>query len=259
MTRREFAAANLAALAAHAARVPGMIGIPAGPFTMGDSRGDGNAAEVPPRRVEVGAFLLERHDVTKAVWDSVYPWALRHGYEFDNQGLGKASDHPVHSVNWFDSIKWCNARSEMEGRKPCYYRDARRTTVFRKGQIDLPDGAVDQRGEGYRLPTSTEWEKAARGGAEGHRFPWMDGETITHERANYYSSARYEYDVSPTRGYHPAVSRRRPAVYQPGRLFSAERLRFVRYGRQYLAVVLGPHARLACAGDARRRLSPLRI
>ncbi len=101
-------------------------------------------------------------------------------------------------------MKWCNARSEKEGRVPAYYTSAAQTTVYRTGQIAVQDDGVKW-SNGYRLPTEAEWEKAARGGASGHRFPWSDADTINWSRANYYASpGTYSYDVNATSGYNSA-------------------------------------------------------
>ncbi len=194
---------------------PGMAPIPAGPFVMGDVLDDGNPSEQPVHTVYVSAFYMDRYDVTKAVWDNVYQWAVTHGYGFDNAGSGKAANHPVHSVNWYDAVKWSNARSEKEGLAPCYYTDANHKTVYRTGQINLSNASVKWTSCGYRLPTGAEWEKAARGGVSGRRFPWADSDTITHSQANYYSSARYKYDISPTRGYHPKFNDGVPPYTSP--------------------------------------------
>jgi formylglycine-generating enzyme required for sulfatase activity len=172
--------------------------IPAGIFIMGDSMGDGVTGETPPHPVLVSAFYMDKYEVTKQLWDAVYTWAAANGYSFDNAGLGKAANHPVQTINWYDCVKWCNARSQQEGKTPAYYTDAELTVVYKTGQA-APYVRWDR---GYRLPTEAEWEKAARGGLNGKRFPW--GDTISHNQANYYAASSYSYDLSYPAGYHPS-------------------------------------------------------
>ena len=178
----------------------GMAYIPAGSFTMGNCMGssEGYSDELPLHSVYVSGFYLDRADVTKALWDGVYNWATNHGYSFDYGAQGKATNHPAHTMTWYDAVKWCNARSEKEGRMPAYYTDAGLVTSYRTGQV----APYVNWNSGYRLPTEAEWEKAARGGASGQRFPW--GNTISWGRANYYASASSSpFDVNPTSGNQP--------------------------------------------------------
>jgi formylglycine-generating enzyme required for sulfatase activity len=170
--------------------------IPAGPFQMGDSFDEGYSDELPVHTVNVSAFFMGKREATKALWDEVRTWGFSRGYTDLPVGFSKASDHPVTEVSWFDVIKWCNARSEKDGLSPVYMVDG---AVMRTGETEP---TVNWEAGGYRLPTEAEWEKAARGGLSGKRFPW--GDTISHSQANYSSVDTYAYDVSPTRWYHPA-------------------------------------------------------
>jgi formylglycine-generating enzyme required for sulfatase activity len=138
---------------------------------------------------------MDTTEISKAKWDEIYTWAITNGYSFDHSGSGKASNHPVHYVNWYDCAKWCNARSQKEGRTPCYTVSG---NVYKTGQ-SAPD--CNFSANGYRLPTNTELEYAARGGLNSKRFPW--GDTITHSQANYNSASGFSYDISSTRFYHP--------------------------------------------------------
>lgn len=175
--------------------------IPAGAFAMGDTFAEGEYYELPVHTVYVSAVYLDKYEVTKALWDQVMAWSAGRGYGYDDAGAGKAPNHPVQSINWYDMVKWCNARSEMEGRVPAYYTDTGLTQVYRTGDL----APYVNWHAGYRLPTEAEWEKAARGGAYGHRFPWTNVDTISHSEANYYSSTNYSYDLGPEQGFDPAL------------------------------------------------------
>jgi formylglycine-generating enzyme required for sulfatase activity len=141
----------------------GMALIPAGPFQMGDDRVWG-----PVHTVTVSAFAMDKWEVSIELWESVLAWGNAHGYNLV-AGRSDGAKHPVHSVNWYDVVKWCNARSEKEGKVPAYYVDVAMTQVYRSGE-KVPAGVKWD--AGYRLPTEAEWEKAARGGVAGKLYPW---------------------------------------------------------------------------------------
>ena len=170
----------------------GFAFIPAGSFTMGaTSRGTSTFA--PPVNVYVSEFFIETHEVTVGLWNEVRDWGLLNGYSDIDQG-GYSDDanppeYPARVQNWYFAIKWCNARSEMDGLTPVYSNAG---TVMRTGTTDpVPNWNAS----GYRLPTEAEWEKAARGGVAGKRFPW--GDEIDYSHAQYRGGSFLCYDASP--------------------------------------------------------------
>jgi sulfatase modifying factor 1 len=122
-----------------------MILIPAGDFQMGDSL-DGMSNALPVHTVYLDAFYMDVYEVTNAQYKKFMDATGYKAPAYWNDPNYNALNNPVVGVSWDDAKVY----SDWAGK---------------------------------RLPAEAEWEKAARGGLVGKRYPW--GNDITHDNANY--------------------------------------------------------------------------
>ena len=127
-------------LALRAVEAPALAAIPAGWFLMGSPEGQGRAEERPVHRVWVDSFEMGRRQVTNREYARFLEASGRLPPPFWNQPEFSAPDQPVVGPSWFDAMAYCD--------------------WLRRETSEL-----------YRLPTEAEWERAARGGAEGRLYP----------------------------------------------------------------------------------------
>ena len=143
------------------------------------------------------SYWIGKTEVTYGQWQAVYQWAMNHDFRFVHAGQpgsvdsGRA-DHPVTSISWRDAMVWCNALTEYYNTRYdakleyAYWYD---DTVVRAAPEDQMCDNVSVRpgAKGFRLPTSMEWELAAR---------YIDGKHWT--PGNYASGASRPYDNEAT-------------------------------------------------------------
>ncbi len=126
--------------------------VEAGDLVRGSAEGGGDADEVPPRKIFVAAFWIDRVEVSvaqyaKCVADEDACAAViapeKAATAECNWGKSERLNHPVNCLTWAEAVDYCTWA-------------------------------------GAALPTEAQWEKAARG-SDARRYPWGN-ESATCER-----------------------------------------------------------------------------
>ncbi len=118
---------------------PDMVFVAGGEFVMGDRVGDGHPDEHPAHKVTISDFYIGRYEVTQAEWVAVMG---------NNPSRYKDDNNPVDNVSWCDIQEFIRRLNKLSGKK-------------------------------YRLPTETEWEYAARGGAQSRNYLYSGSDDIS--------------------------------------------------------------------------------
>ena len=116
-----------------------MMLVPAGEFQMGDHFNEGADDELPVHTVYLDAFYIDKYEVTNALYKNFMDATGHKAPGYWNNSKYNAPDQPVVGVSWEDAKAYAEWAEK-------------------------------------RLPTEAQWEKAARGGLAGKKFPWGDSD-----------------------------------------------------------------------------------
>lgn len=157
----------------------GMVLIPEGEFQLGSVSGEAGSVQQKGSPVYINAFYIDKYEVTNAQYkefvDANPDWTKDnissrfHDGNYlvnwtNNSFPGDKANHPVIYVSWYGAsayAQWVNKR----------------------------------------LPTEAEWEKAARGGVEGQKYPW--GNIIDDSKVNYSLNVGITGSTTPVGDYPP--------------------------------------------------------
>lgn len=101
--------------------------------------------------VTINRFLIAKYPVTKSLYEAV----VNKNGMFD----GSIESVPVVNVSWYEAVRFCNLLSSVCGFESCYI-------LAHEGEAV----SINERANGFRLPTDAQWQYACKAGAMGYTY-----------------------------------------------------------------------------------------
>jgi formylglycine-generating enzyme required for sulfatase activity len=159
---------------------PRMVFVEGGLFDMGnpESYYFSSYYERPVHRVILSSFKMA---VTEVTWWQYYLFCMNSGHKVPKRpNWGAEGDNPVVNVKWYDAVEYCNWLSTNRASDVVYYIDRDKKDPNNLSKFDDSKWTVKVKSDaiGYRLPTESEWEYAARGGNKSKGAIYAGGDTL---------------------------------------------------------------------------------
>ena len=148
----------------------GFVEIPEGEFLMGSDPGKDKELyddEKPQHKLKLSRYYISRYPVTVSQYRK-YLEVSKKEISSNWKKYNQYGNHPVVFVKWYEAVEYCEWLTDQ-------LKKSSEISVGIRKLLQESDWEI-------RLPSETEWEKAARG-KDGRIYPW--GDKFDNDRLNF--------------------------------------------------------------------------